>query len=96
MIGPDRTNIVFDIPVKHAGTGEVIGTATLKPTGANGIYIAEMMIHDGTATGYVHVPVREGDSIDTMYVKEEKYLSAEEIVDPYATAMHDMTKWKKD
>jgi hypothetical protein len=30
-----------------------------------------MEIYGGTATGYIHLPVREGDKVDTAYVKED-------------------------
>jgi hypothetical protein len=62
----------YETSLSEWSKGSVIGKAMLVPTGSNGIFIVKMEIdgQDVTGTGVVHFPVRDGDVIDAMYVKE--------------------------
>jgi hypothetical protein len=69
----DRDDLVIEVPLKKGMNGPIVGTAILKPTEANGIYLITLRIdgEETTGTGIGHFPIRDDDKIDVAYVKED-------------------------
>jgi hypothetical protein len=69
----DRDDLVIEVPLKKGMNGPIVGSAILKPTEANGIYLITLRIdgEETVGTGIGHFPIKEGDKINTAWTKED-------------------------